>query len=103
MCPFPLCFSVGRYVVIEVSRNRIDCPGQSPFSIFTGQNDHEDEEIKKAQEFIESNVIEKISVESLSSRFLMRKRIFIERFKKATDYVSGLYSTCKSSQVKFGE
>src|SRR5690606_16339514 len=33
----------------------IDRTSQSPFIIFKGQKDHEDESIKKAQEFIENN------------------------------------------------
>lgn len=62
----------------------IDRKSQSPFSMFTGQKKHEDQPIKQAQEFIEQNVTEKISVEELSSRYAIGRRHFERRFKKAT-------------------
>ena len=49
-----------------------------------GQKEHEDEPIKKAQEYIESNVSQKISVDHLAGIFLISKRNFERRFKKAT-------------------
>ena len=58
---------------------------QSPYIIFQGQKEHNDEQIKKAQEYIEENVHEKISVEELSQRFTLSRRNFERRFKKATD------------------
>ena len=57
---------------------------QSPFMIFNGQKDHEDEEIKKAQEFIEKNVSEKITVDELASMLSIGRRNLERRFKKAT-------------------
>jgi transcriptional regulator GlxA family with amidase domain len=57
---------------------------QSPFAIFKGQKEHEDEAIKKAQEFIENNVSEKISVDQLASMFALGRRNLERRFKKAT-------------------
>src|SRR6185437_9071634 len=56
-----------------------------PFMMFNGQKKHEDEPIKLAQEFIESNVTEKISVEGLAIKFAIGKRHFERRFKKATN------------------
>ncbi|MBS1567497.1 MAG: helix-turn-helix domain-containing protein [Bacteroidetes bacterium] len=63
----------------------IDRKTQSPFIMFNGQKGHEDDEIKKVQDFIEKNVGEKISVESLASRFAIGRRNFEKRFKKATN------------------
>jgi transcriptional regulator GlxA family with amidase domain len=63
----------------------IDRKSQSPFIMFNGQKKHEDEPIKNAQEFIENNVTEKISVEELASRFAIGRRHFERRFKKATN------------------
>jgi transcriptional regulator GlxA family with amidase domain len=57
---------------------------QSPFVTFSGQKDHEDEVIKKAQLYIESNAGNKLSVGSLASRFVVGRRSFDRRFKKAT-------------------
>jgi transcriptional regulator GlxA family with amidase domain len=57
---------------------------QSPFMIFNGLKDHEDEEIKKAQLLLEKSAEKKIAVEELASRFALGRRNFDRRFKKAT-------------------
>jgi transcriptional regulator GlxA family with amidase domain len=57
---------------------------QSPFMIFIGQKEHEDEPIKKAQEFIESNFQNKITVDQLASMIALSRRNLERRFKKAT-------------------
>src|SRR5688572_2049906 len=62
----------------------IDRATQSPFVIFQGQKDHEDEPVKKAQEFIEKNVSEKITVDQLATLFAVGRRNLERRFKKAT-------------------
>lgn len=64
---------------IEIERET-----QSPFMIFQGQKEHEDEPIKKAQEFIEMNFQEKITVDQLASMFALGRRNLERRFKKAT-------------------
>lgn len=64
---------------IDIDRN-----SQSPFMIFKGQKTHEDEPVKKAQEFIESNFSEKITVDQLASMFALGRRNLERRFKKAT-------------------
>jgi transcriptional regulator GlxA family with amidase domain len=64
---------------IEMDRN-----SQSSFAMFTGQKKHDDEMVKKAQTYIEGKIDEKISVESLSSRFAVGRRTFDRRFIKAT-------------------
>ncbi|MEZ2336720.1 GlxA family transcriptional regulator [Mucilaginibacter sp. RCC_168] len=64
---------------IEMERN-----SQSSFIIFQGQKDHTDDPIKKAQEFIEKNYQEKITVEQLASMFALGRRNLERRFKKAT-------------------
>jgi len=57
---------------------------QSPFVIFQGQKEHEDEPIKKAQEFIESNFQQRITIEELAAMAFLSRRNFERRFKKAT-------------------
>ena len=57
---------------------------QSPFTIFVGQKEHEDEHIKKAQEFIEQNFHEKITVNQIASMAALSRRNLERRFKKAT-------------------
>lgn len=62
----------------------IDRQSQSPFIIFSGQKAHGDEVVKKAQDYIESKLDERISIEDLSSRFAVGRRNFDRRFIKAT-------------------
>jgi transcriptional regulator GlxA family with amidase domain len=61
-----------------------DRQSQSEFTIFTGQKQHGDENIRKVQAYIENNLHEKISVENLSSQFNFSRRNFDRRFFKAT-------------------
>ena len=77
----------GREVAVYLSKVfeiEIERSSQAPFNIFMGQKGHEDEPIKKAQEYIESNVDKKISVDQLAGQFLISRRNFERRFKKAT-------------------
>ena len=64
---------------IEIDRNT-----QSGFSIFSGQKQHDDDVIQKAQVYIEANVEEKITIDNLSSKFNVGRRNFDRRFIKAT-------------------
>lgn len=68
----------------KVFQIEIDRQSQSAFVIFTGQKLHGDEMVIKAQEYIESKLHEKLSVEELSSRFSVSRRNFDRRFIKAT-------------------
>ncbi len=62
----------------------MDRSSQSPFSIFAGQKTHGDDVVVKAQDYIESRIDERISIEQLSSRFAVGRRNFDRRFIKAT-------------------
>ncbi len=62
----------------------IDRISQSPFIMFKGQKLHEDEPVKKAQEFIENNFQEKITIDQLASMLALGRRNMERRFKKAT-------------------
>jgi transcriptional regulator GlxA family with amidase domain len=70
---------MSKYFEIEIDRY-----DQSSFIIFKGQKDHEDEPIKQAQEFIEKNYHERITVEQLTTMVALSRRNFERRFKKAT-------------------
>ncbi len=77
----------GRDVAILVAKAfmiDIDRYSQSPFIIFQGQKAHRDEPVRKAQEFIEQNFEEKITVDQLASMFALGRRSLERRFKKAT-------------------
>jgi len=68
-----------KFFVIDMGRN-----DQSPFIIFKGQKDHEDEVVRNAQDYIEQNFQNKISVDELSDKFNVVRRTFERRFKKST-------------------
>lgn len=77
----------GRDIAIlsaKVFAIEIDRDNQLSFSMFQGQKEHNDEPIKKAQEFIEKNYQEKISVDQLTTMLALGRRNFERRFKKAT-------------------
>lgn len=64
---------------IDISRK-----SQSPFIMFHGQKEHGDQSIIRAQEYIEQNVEEKITVDELASMLALSRRNLERRFKKAT-------------------
>ncbi len=63
----------------------IDRQSQSSFMMFKGQKEHDDGEIIKAQDFIEANYQEKITVDKLAGMVAIGRRSFERRFKKATN------------------
>lgn len=77
----------GRDMAILTSKTfmiDIDRDSQSPFIIFSGQKAHEDESIRKAQDYIEKNFEDKITVDQLASMLALGRRSLERRFKKAT-------------------
>lgn len=68
----------------KVFQIEMDRQSQASFIIFTGQKQHNDDLIRKAQEYIERHPHERISMEHLSSRFAVGRRNFDRRFIKAT-------------------
>ncbi|MDB4903702.1 MAG: cdhR 1 [Mucilaginibacter sp.] len=78
-CGREMAVYCSKLLEIEIERK-----SQSPFAIFVGQKEHEDEPIKNAQLFMENNVGNKVSVDQLSEMFAISRRNFERRFKKAT-------------------
>lgn len=77
----------GREVAVLIAKMfmiDIDRISQSPFIIFKGQKTHDDEPIKQAQEYIENNFEDKITIDQLASMFALGRRNMERRFKKAT-------------------
>jgi len=68
-----------KYFAIDIDRN-----SQASFMMFEGQKNHNDPEIIKAQEFIEKNYQDRISVDQLADMLAIGRRSFERRFKKAT-------------------
>ena len=69
-----------KYFAIDIDRN-----SQLSFAIFNGQKEHNDSAIKVAQEYIEKNIDEKITVEVLADKVAVGRRSFERRFKQATN------------------
>ncbi len=77
----------GREISVIIAKSfmiDIDKTSQSPFIIFKGQKSHDDEAVKKAQEFIETNYQDKLTVDQIASMIALSRRNFERRFKKAT-------------------
>ncbi|HEV7781941.1 MAG TPA: helix-turn-helix domain-containing protein [Chitinophagaceae bacterium] len=76
----PTAILASKFFAIEIDRE-----SQAAFMMFNGQRGHEDEDIKKAQDFIEKNFQDKITVDQLADWCAMGRRSFERRFKKATN------------------
>ncbi|HET8860323.1 GlxA family transcriptional regulator [Marivirga sp.] len=69
-----------KYFAIDIDRE-----SQATYAIFQGQKNHNDEAIKQAQDYIENNIDEKITIDDLSAEVLLGRRSFERRFKEATN------------------
>lgn len=69
-----------KYFAIDIDRD-----SQSSFAMFKGQKDHGDKEIKKAQDYIEKNMHERIHIDELAELVTVSRRTFERRFKDATN------------------
>lgn len=68
-----------KYFAIDIDRD-----SQSPFTMFKGQKDHRDEDIREIQNYIESHFHEQIKVNELADKVAISRRSFERRFKRAT-------------------
>jgi transcriptional regulator GlxA family with amidase domain len=78
----------GREAAIWISKMyaiEMDRTSQAHFAVFTGQHQHEDKEILRAQQYIEQHYPDSISMDNLSRLVNMGQRNFIRRFKAATN------------------
>ncbi|MFA5328549.1 MAG: helix-turn-helix domain-containing protein [Prolixibacteraceae bacterium] len=69
-----------KYFAIDIDRD-----SQAAFAMFKGQKEHKDEAVRKAQEYIENNIQEKIAVDELAGRVAVGRRSFERKFKQATN------------------
>jgi len=98
----PTAIHAAKYFVIDLNRHN-----QSPFVVFSGLKDHEDDTIKNAQEYIEQNYQEKITVDQIAEKFNVTRRTFERRFKKATfitvvDYIQRVKIEAAKKQLETG-
>jgi transcriptional regulator GlxA family with amidase domain len=75
-----MAIRAAKYFAIDIDRD-----SQASFMIFNGQKGHEDDAVKKAQDFIEKNFEDKITLDQLSDMFAIGRRSLERRFKKATN------------------
>jgi transcriptional regulator GlxA family with amidase domain len=68
-----------KYFAIDIDRN-----SQAVFAMFKGQKAHHDEQILKAQVYIEKNIQERNSIAELAKISAIGRRTFERRFKQAT-------------------
>lgn len=69
-----------KYFAIDIDRD-----SQTAFAMFKGQKNHADEAVKQAQEFIDNNIQEKITIDELADLVSIGRRSFERRFKRATN------------------
>ena len=91
-----------KYFVIDLDRNF-----QSPFIVFNGLKDHDDDTIKNVQEFIEHRCKDKFTVDQLAAKFNISRRTFERRFKKATrntiaEYIQRVKIEAAKKQLEIG-
>lgn len=72
-------------LISKIFQIDIDRTSQSPFIIFRGLKHHGDDPVMRAQEYIEANFREKLTVDELARKFLIGRRSLERRFKKATE------------------
>jgi transcriptional regulator GlxA family with amidase domain len=69
-----------KYFAIDIDRD-----SQAAFAMFQGQKNHNDDAVKQAQEFIENNIQDKITIDELADKVSLGRRSFERRFKTATN------------------
>ena len=70
--------------ISKISELDFDRLSQNEFIIFSGQKEHSDEAIRKAQFYIEKNYEKKLNIEQIAQMVYINSRSFLRRFKKAT-------------------
>lgn len=79
LCGRPAALAVAKVFMIQLHDT-----GQDAFSIFNLQHNHQDEQIKVVQRFMERTYAKKMSIDSLASRYNMSPRTFIRKFTAVT-------------------
>ncbi|MEZ4855997.1 MAG: helix-turn-helix domain-containing protein [Gelidibacter sp.] len=69
-----------KYFAIDIDRE-----SQAAFAMFQGQKNHSDDAIKQAQDYIDTHIQEKITIDELADLVLLGRRSFERRFKAATN------------------
>ena len=70
---------ISKYFAIDINRS-----SQSSFAIFSGQKNHSDKAVREAQEYIEKNIEEKMTVKELADQVALGRRSLERRFRRVT-------------------
>jgi transcriptional regulator GlxA family with amidase domain len=94
---------IAKIFAIDMSRNN-----QSQFMIFQGYKNHQDESILKAQEYIEKNYQQKLTVQQLAEYVALGRRNFERRFRIATansvmEYIQRVKVEAVKKQLETGK
>jgi transcriptional regulator GlxA family with amidase domain len=97
-----IAIRTAKYFVIELDRKI-----QTPFIIFDGLKDHDDEIIRNIQIKIEESYREKLTIDQLANEFNISRRTFERRFKKATrntvtEYIQRVKVEAAKKQLEMG-
>jgi transcriptional regulator GlxA family with amidase domain len=97
-----MAIRTAKYFVIDLDRNY-----QSPFIIFNGLKDHDDDAIRSSQEYIERHYPDRLTIEFLADKFNLSRRTFERRFKKATrntvvEYIQRVKIEASKKQLEIG-
>lgn len=98
-----MAIMASKFFLLEIEKNT-----QSPFIIFSGQKDHDNEEILVIQDFIEKHYSLKLSVDELAEKVGIGRRTFERRFKKATsntviEYMQRVKIEAAKKQLELGK
>lgn len=102
-CGKEVAITLSKYYALDYGRT-----SQSIFSIFSGHRGHNDEDIHRAQTYIETDFKTDISVDQIATRVNMSKRNFIRRFKSATslnpiEYIQRIKIEAAKKSLEAGE
>jgi transcriptional regulator GlxA family with amidase domain len=75
-----MAIMIAKYFAIDIDRN-----SQAIFAIFKGQKKHKDEVVQQAQQLIEQNLDNRLTVEEIAGKIAIGRRSLERRFKKATN------------------
>jgi transcriptional regulator GlxA family with amidase domain len=78
-CGKEIAVELSKFYALDYGRD-----SQLLFAVFSGQRQHDDDQIHRAQTYIEDKFKTDLSVEEIARQVNMSKRNFIRRFKSAT-------------------
>ncbi|MGX5854101.1 GlxA family transcriptional regulator [Dyadobacter jiangsuensis] len=102
-CGKETAITLSKYYALDYGR-----ASQSIFTIFSGHRGHNDQDIHRAQTYIESEFRADISVDLIAGEVNMSKRNFIRRFKSATalnpiEYIQRVKIEAAKKSLEAGE